>query len=91
MSKKAKGWTPRRRCKCPRCSGLMTMDGRPAFRARAITSVSAIRQAYNSIIAQNFVGNRRTSTSPKHAVEQPLLDQLLGAAGVIGRNATKGK
>jgi hypothetical protein len=78
---KAKGWTPRRRCKCPRCSGLAMT---PALR-RAIMngSVSASVQAYRAGAAQKIallnLKNNRAHQSNRYSTNCSALLALLGA------------
>jgi hypothetical protein len=72
------------RCKCPRCSGLVIKNARArALATRVRSGDLPTRISANLAIREQLEQSR--------APEQPLLDQLLSAAGLIRRNAMKEK
>jgi len=72
----------------------MTPALRKAVMNGSASAVSAGVQAYRAFAAQKTADTHRRTMKEElersRAPEQPLLDQLLSAAGLI-RNATKGK
>ena len=78
---KTKRWYRPRRCGCPRCSAnAVTKRARVA---RLATEMRSHRARANENLAI-----KEQLEQPR---EQPLLDQLLGAAGLIRCNVTKEK
>ena len=80
---KTKRWLYHR-CNCPRCSGLVS-DARIRKAARAIRA----GRLGAELTGKSYLDLDRTSASLaireqlKQPREQPLLDQLLSAAGVV--------